>query len=343
MTTARKKTIMITERSASISHKQTDWQRELRQAIHNPTHLLELLELSDLLLDHTITAKQSFGIQVPKGYVARMRKGDPNDPLLRQVLPLTDENNQLQEFSLDPVGDVAAFLVPGLLQKYQGRVLLLTTGACAIHCRYCFRRHYTPSQLHLPAILDAIRSDSSISEVILSGGDPLILTDNHLAQLAHHLATIPHVQRLRLHTRLPIVLPERINDDLLAWLTEIRLQPVIVVHANHPNELDHHVNQALQRLVGAGITVLNQSVLLRSVNDNAPTLIALSEALFSQRVLPYYLHLLDRVQGAAHFEVPEQTAIQLLEQMQIALPGYLVPKLVREVPEMAYKQLYPNF
>jgi EF-P beta-lysylation protein EpmB len=317
---------------------QSDWQRELRQAINNPLYLLALLNLSDSALAHTVAANQGFRLRVPRGYVARMRQGDPDDPLLRQVLPLAEENKQIQGFSLDPVGDAAAEKVPGLLQKYQGRVLLVTTGACAIHCRYCFRQHYNYSASKPSVLLDAIRADSSITEVILSGGDPLTLTDSRLAELAHSLASISHVQRLRLHSRLPIILPERVNDELLAWLTGTRLQPVMVVHANHANEIDNKVNNALQGLVGAGITVLNQSVLLRGVNDNAAALIALSEALFCNRVLPYYLHVLDRVQGAAHFEVPTETALQLLEQLRVALPGYLVPKLVREVAEMGYKQ-----
>ncbi len=318
----------------------TDWQRELHQAIHNPVHLLALLELSDSVLAHSVAAKQRFSLRVPSGYVDRMRKGDPNDPLLRQVLPLVDEHKQLQGFSVDPVGDVAAKKAPSVLQKYQGRVLLLTTGACAIHCRYCFRQHYaySGSKLHLQTVLDAIRADASITEIILSGGDPLVLTDKRLANLAHSVADISHVQRLRLHTRLPIVLPARVNHELLAWLTGTRLQPVMVVHANHANEIDEQVNNALQRLVAAGVTVLNQSVLLRGVNDNATALITLSEALFRCKVLPYYLHLLDRVQGAAHFDVPDETALQLLEQMRVALSGYLVPKLVREVAGMFYKQ-----
>lgn len=326
---------MITEKSAA---GESDWLLELRQAINNPLQLLELLEISHSPLAQTIAAKQRFSLLVPRGYVGRMRKGDPSDPLLRQVLPLVEENQQLQAFSADPVGDVAAEKVPGLLQKYQGRVLLVTTGACAIHCRYCFRQHYNYSVPKLSTVVDAIRADSSITEVILSGGDPLVLTDSRLAELARNFADIPHVQRLRLHSRLPIVLPERVNDELLAWLTGIGLQPVMVVHANHANEIDDKVNQALQKLVDAGISVLNQSVLLRGVNDNAAALIALSEALFSCRVLPYYLHQLDRVQGAAHFEVPTETAAILLEQMRVALPGYLVPRLVQEVAGMDYKQ-----
>jgi len=328
---------MITENSVSGQSLPADWQQELHHSIHNYIELLELLELSNSPLGQKIAPKQGFRLQVPSSYVARMRKGDPDDPLLRQVLPLIEENQQLQDFSQDPVGDDIAEKAPGLLHKYHGRVLLITTGACAIHCRYCFRQHYHYSTAKPFAALDSIRADTSITEVILSGGDPLSLTDKRLAELAHNLADIPQIQRLRLHTRLPIVLPKRVNDELLAWLTATRLQPVIVVHANHANEFDEKVNEALMRLVNAGITVLNQSVLLRGVNDNAASLIALSEALFNCRVLPYYLHLLDRVQGAAHFEVSTEIATQLIEEMQVALPGYLVPKLVREVEGMPYK------
>jgi EF-P beta-lysylation protein EpmB len=315
----------------------TDWQEELHHAIHHPLHLLELLELpthADIL-----NTSSHFSLRVPRGYVARMHKRDPDDPLLRQVLPLVDEQKRLPQFSIDPLGELVAEKLPGVLRKYHGRVLLIITRACAIHCRYCFRQHYTYSPFQIQAALDMIRTDPSITEVILSGGDPLTLTDNRLAELAENLARIPHVQRLRLHSRLPIVLPERVNQELLTWLTGTRLQPVMVVHTNHPNELDHKANQALQNLVAAGVTVLNQSVLLHGVNDNAPTLITLSEALFSNRVLPYYLHLLDQVQGAAHFEVPLAKAIQLLEQLRVSLPGYLVPKLVREVAGLAYKQV----
>jgi EF-P beta-lysylation protein EpmB len=328
---------MITENLVSGQSMPAYWQQELHNSIYKPMQLLELLEIADSPLAAKIAHKQGFRFQVPSSYVARMRKGNPNDPLLRQVLPLTEENQQLQGFIPDPVGDSLAEKAPGLLHKYQGRVLLVTTGACAIHCRYCFRQHYHYSAAKSLAALESIRADTSITEVILSGGDPLSLTDKRLAELARNLADIPHIQRLRLHTRLPIVLPTRVNDELLAWLTETRLQLVIVVHANHANEFDEKVNKALVKLVDAGITVLNQSVLLRGVNDNAASLITLSEALFKCRVLPYYLHLLDRVQGAAHFEVSTEIATQLIEEMRIALPGYLVPKLVREVEGMPYK------
>ncbi|MDM8565466.1 EF-P beta-lysylation protein EpmB [Candidatus Halobeggiatoa sp. HSG11] len=310
-----------------------DWQSSLRQAIRNPAHLLELLELPDLKY-----STRGFGLLVPKGYVKRMHKGDPNDPLLRQILPLPEENQQVEYFSNDPVGDIAAEKIPGLLQKYHGRVLLVLTTACAIHCRYCFRQHTKFSISQYQAILANINSDPSITEVILSGGDPLILPDDYLDKLINSIAKIPHIKRLRIHTRLPIVLPERINSTLLAALTQTRLQLVIVVHVNHANEIDANVKQILQSLLAAGITLFNQSVLLRGINDNITALANLSEALFNCGVLPYYLHLLDRVQGAAHFEVPESQAIELLKQMQVQLPGYLVPKMVREVAGAAYKQ-----
>ncbi|MFK5971551.1 MAG: EF-P beta-lysylation protein EpmB [Candidatus Marithrix sp.] len=310
-----------------------DWQSNLRQAIRNPVRLLELLELSNLEY-----STNSFNLLVPMGYVKRMRKGDPNDPLLRQILPLPKENQKSIQFSNDPVGDLVAEKIPGLLQKYHGRVLLLLTTACAIHCRYCFRQHSKFSTSQYQTILNNIKTDPSITEVILSGGDPLILSDDYLTKLINSIANIPHVKRLRIHTRLPIVLPERVNSELLTCLTKNRLQPIIVVHVNHANEIDDEVKQALQSLIAANITVLNQSVLLYGINDNITALTNLSETLFNCRVLPYYLHLLDRVQGAAHFEVEESKAIQLLEQMRIQLPGYLVPKMVREIAGMPYKQ-----
>jgi len=311
----------------------TPWQQELQQAISHPLDLLRLLELPENLL--TTTPR---GLRVPRGYVARMRKGDPNDPLLRQVLPIAEEAITVPHFHQDPTADKAAERTPGLLHKYPGRALLITTAACAIHCRYCFRQHYSYPPFQPQLILESLWQDPSITEVILSGGDPLTWTDSRLGKLIDALATIPHLKRLRLHTRLPIVLPERITHELLKHLTSHRLQPIVVVHANHPNEIDSLVGTTLQTLVKSGITVLNQSVLLRGINDNAATLIALNELLFSHQVLPYYLHMLDRVQGAAHFEVPPTTALELLKQLQENLPGYLVPRLVKEIAGMLYKQ-----
>jgi L-lysine 2,3-aminomutase len=312
------------------------WQRALADAISNPQELLHLLELSPNFHAASLYAERRFPLRVPRAYVSRMRKGDPNDPLLRQVLPSTLEELEIEGYHGDPVGDLNAMPVPGVLHKYHGRVLLITTGACGIHCRYCFRRHFPYGDANLSAstlhtALDYITKDFTITEVILSGGDPLALPDERLANLANQLGAIPHIKRLRIHSRLPIVLPERIDASLLTWLKNSPLQKVMVVHANHPNEIDEETARALHSLQDCGVTVLNQSVLLRGVNDDTDALCALSEVLFAAGVLPYYLHLFDKVQGAAHFDVPESLALRLIKNMRKRLPGYLVPRLVREV------------
>jgi EF-P beta-lysylation protein EpmB len=265
-----------------------------------------------------------------------MRVGDVDDPLLRQVLPLGAELVDEAGLVLDPVGDAEAKIAPGLLQKYEGRALLITTGACAVHCRYCFRRHYPygdePRRLEdwQPAV-DALAADDSIHEAILSGGDPLVLSDARLAALVERLESIPHLKRLRIHTRLPIVLPDRVTSALIDLLCDSRLQPVLVVHANHAQEIQNDCALALRTLVRSGIPTLNQAVLLRGVNDSADALAALCESLGDLGVIPYYLHQLDRVAGAGHFEVVESRGRELLEELTARLPGYLVPKYVREV------------
>ena len=295
------------------------------------------MDLGDEWLPAARAAARLFPLRVPRGFVARMRPRDPRDPLLRQVLPLAEECLAVEGFGADPVGDLSAMVVPGVLHKYHGRVLLTATGACAVHCRYCFRRHFPYAEAN-PVVdqwhqaLDYIAGDESITEVILSGGDPLSLSDRRLAELTTRLEAIPHLRRLRLHTRLPIVLPERVNDELRDWLGATRLKTAVVVHANHANEVDASVIAALADLKGSGAELLNQSVLLRGVNDSTEALMALSEKLFEAGVLPYYLHLLDKVQGAAHFEVEEVAARRLMAELNRQLPGYLVPRLVREIP-----------
>ena len=318
------------------------WQQELARAVTDPEELLAAVRLGPEWLPAARAAARLFPLRVPHGFVARMRRGDPHDPLLRQVLPLAEECLTAPDFAADPVGDAVAMVVPGVLHKYHGRVLLTATGACAVHCRYCFRRHFpyadaNPAADHWQAALGYIAGDASISEVILSGGDPLTLSDRRLRELTDALAAIPHVQRLRIHTRLPVVLPERVDDGLLDWLAGLRQPCVVVVHVNHANELDAAVKAALVRLKDAGVRLLNQSVLLRGVNDNGDALATLSEALFACGVLPYYLHLLDKVQGAAHFDVPEPTAQAFVTDLRGRLPGYLVPRLVRERPGAAAK------
>lgn len=309
------------------------WQMELAQAISDPAQLLRVLDLEPSL--GCPASGRDFSLRVPQSYVARMRTGDPHDPLLRQVLPIVEEQTVAPGFSYDAVGDINAMTLPGLLHKYHGRALLIATGACAVHCRYCFRRHFPYADAHAAtgqwqAALDYIHADTSIREVILSGGDPLSLTDQRLAALVNRLAEIPHLHTLRVHTRLPVVLPARVNDALLAWLSGGRLKPVMVVHVNHANELDGAVRAALGRFTAAQVPLFNQSVLLHGVNDSVTALADLSHALFNAGVTPYYLHMLDRVQGAAHFEVDEITACRLLDELRGILPGYLVPRLVRE-------------
>ena len=313
------------------------WQSVLARAITDPAELLALLGLGPEWLPAARAAARLFPLRVPRGFVARMRPRDPHDPLLRQVLPLAEECLAVEGFGVDPVGDLSAMVVPGVLHKYHGRVLLTATGACAVHCRYCFRRHFPYADANPVAdqwrqALDYIAGDESIAEVILSGGDPLSLSDRRLAELTRRLEAIPHLRRLRLHTRLPIVLPERVNDELSDWLGATRLKTAVVVHANHANEIDASVIAALARLKASGAELLNQSVLLHGVNDSSEALTALSEILFEAGVLPYYLHWLDKVQGAAHFEVKEHEALRLMAELNRRLPGYLVPRLVREIP-----------
>ena len=303
--------------------------------ITDPANLWRELALDPALLPAAYAAAARFPLRVPRRLLRRMRQGDINDPLLRQVLPLAAELDETPGFVADPVGDLAAQVVPGVLHKYHGRALLMVTGACAVHCRYCFRREYPYRQDLARAEawgpgLAYLAAEASIHEVILSGGDPLTLSNARLKLLLSQLAPIPHVQRLRLHSRQPVVMPERVDADLVALLSSTRLRPVLVIHANHPSELDASVGEALARLAAAGVMLLNQSVLLRGVNDSAEILAGLSEALFAAQVLPYYLHLLDPVRGAAHFDVNEIEASAIMEQLRRRLPGYLIPRLVRE-------------
>lgn len=316
------------------SEPASSWQREMAEAVRSITELLELLDLPadavDIAADHA-----GFPLRVPRGYVARMRRGDAGDPLLRQVLPAAAEGLPAAGFGPDPVGDAAARRAPGLLQKYAGRALLITTEACAVHCRYCFRRDYPYAEQADPAgrwqqAIDALATDPRIEELILSGGDPWSLSNARLEELVARLRALPGLRRLRIHTRQPIVLPSRVDAGLADWLHRLPWPTVVVVHANHPAEIDAAVDAALQRIRASGATLLNQSVLLAGVNDDVDTLAKLSERLFAAGVLPYYLHLLDRVRGAAHFEVAERRARVLLAELAARLPGYLVPKLVRE-------------
>jgi EF-P beta-lysylation protein EpmB len=312
------------------------WQEAIKHAVRDGQRLCNILKLDNDLVGLSATAARSFHVFAPWEFIRRMTPGDPHDPLLRQVLATREEEHDPPGFGDDPVGDSEATLSPGLIRKYRSRALLIATGACAIHCRYCFRRHFPYSSAPKsvddwqPA-LEQIEADKQIDEVILSGGDPLTLVDDTLAGLAERIANIDHVQRLRIHTRLPIVIPQRVTSELLRWLRGTRLATIMVVHANHPNEIDDAVADSLARLVAAGVPVLNQSVLLRGVNDDVDPLVELSRRLVNLRVMPYYLHQLDRVRGAAHFELPISRGMQLVEEMRKLLPGYAVPRFVQEI------------
>ncbi len=334
-------TNVIRKQLVAADHE-SHWKAEMAASFSSAGDLLGYLGLP---LDHRLAngdLVRRFPFRVTAAFASRMKKGDPDDPLLLQVLPLAGELLERAGYAADPVGDLLAVAVPGLLHKYHGRALLIATGACAINCRYCFRREfpYADGQLTRSRFGEAlahIAKDASIAEVILSGGDPLMLDDGRLAGLLEGIAAIPHVSRLRIHTRLPIVLPSRITKDLAQILAGTRLKPVLVIHANHANEFDAEVSQALSALRNAGVALLNQSVLLKGVNDNVEALDGLSVTLFDQGVLPYYLHLLDKANGTAHFDIPEKTALALYQELRRRLPGYLVPRLVREMVGVPYK------
>jgi len=316
------------------------WQRQLARAVTHADELLEILGLPQELLGDTEAARDAarqFPLRVPKEFVARMEPGNPRDPLLLQVLPVAAEMAPQPAFTADPLEEISKRPAPGLLHKYQGRALLMVTGACGVHCRYCFRRHFpygetVPGQDDWSETLAYLGSREDLTEIILSGGDPLAASDRRLSKLALLLESVPHLRRLRVHSRMPVVLPDRVDDGLLAWLTSTRLTPILVIHANHAREIDSTVTAAIRRLRDAGVTVLNQTVILRGVNDSVEALQDLSETLFEAGAMPYYLYLLDKVQGAAHFDLPESEALALAAGLARRLPGYLVPRLVREVP-----------
>ena len=321
----------------------SSWRDQLRQAVRDPDDLIDLLELPEELRSGARMAAEMFPLVVPQAFLSRIRRGDPDDPLLRQVLPIDAETGPTPAgFSSDPVGEEGASKAAGMLQKYHGRALLIVAGVCAVACRYCFRRHYpydeTPSGLaEWQPALKVIAESPDIEEIILSGGDPLMRSDEWLAELVAQLEAIPHVRRLRIHTRLPIVIPDRVTDGLLTLLSSTRFAPTVVVHANHPAEIDEACGAALLRLVKAGVPVLNQCVLLRGINDDVSALADLSRALLDVRVMPYYMSQLDPVAGAAHFEVSKERGLEIIAELRKQLPGFGVPRYVQEVIGAAHK------
>ncbi len=330
----------ISSTPSTIPQTNNSWQRILADSYKRPQNLLD-----DLGLSGDVSADTLFKTRVPKPFVKKMAYGNPNDPLLLQVLPKSQEFAIIEGFTSDPLEEKQYNPLPGLLHKYRSRVLLTLYGACAVNCRYCFRRHfdYADNRINhsqLDAIIDYISKHPDVNEVVLSGGDPLMGKDEQLEHLITRLESLPQLKRLRFHTRFPVVIPERITNVLAARLVASRLRVVVVLHCNHPNEIDDNFTQHIAKLTQSGISVLNQSVLLKNVNDDADTLVALSEKLFDARILPYYLFLLDKVAGASHFEVGENEAKRLIRDMASKLPGYLVPKLARETAGLASKDMW---
>jgi EF-P beta-lysylation protein EpmB len=319
------------------------WKQELSNAIESVHQLLHILELDPSELNLSDAAIRQFPLRVPLSFVSRMKKGDTNDPLLKQVLPIIDEETHASGFSMDPLKERESNPIPGLIHKYKNRVLLIGAQACAINCRYCFRRHFPYQENKLSSnqfevILEYINNNKNIDEVIFSGGDPLVNNDNQLYKMTQALNQIPHIKRLRVHTRLPVVIPSRINQALLNWISASRLPITFVLHINHANEINSELKEATHRLRDAGATLLNQAVLLKGINNSTNNLLELSTQLFDAGVIPYYLNLLDKVQGSQHFEVSEKEGQKLIHQLMVETSGYLVPKLVRESPEYPFKK-----
>ncbi|PHR66181.1 EF-P beta-lysylation protein EpmB [Pseudidiomarina marina] len=317
------------------------WQQELAQSISDPSELGALLRLPDNWITQNAKARELFPLRITRYFVGLMRQGDIHDPLLLQVMPNQAEFEQKEGFIADPLEEQNSNHA-GILHKYKSRVLVILRGGCAINCRYCFRRHFPYEGNHfgrtqLQQLVELIQSDGAINEVILSGGDPLMANDNQLSKVISVLEELPQLKRLRIHSRLPIVLPSRLTENLAKRLQQSRLQAILVLHANHPREISSTLKDALEYWARHGITLLNQSVLLRGVNDSADTLVDLSEALFDAKVIPYYLHQLDKVAGASHFAVSDERARELERQLRARLPGFLVPKLVREIAGEASK------
>jgi L-lysine 2,3-aminomutase len=318
-------------------YQEQNWQSQLSDLITDPLELLHALQLSpEQLLSGAVLASEKFKLRVPRAFVAKMCIGDPLDPLLLQVLPHHLELEDFPGFVTDPLGEEAANLLPGVLHKYKTRFLLTLTGACAVHCRYCFRRHFPyqenlPKNEDWPAIKNYILSQSEVHEIILSGGDPLTLSNRKLGLWLERLESIPQIDTLRIHSRVPIVIPDRIDHELISLLENSRLRIILVVHSNHASELDDFTCSKLHELARRQVTVLNQAVLLKGINDSAEVLINLSYRLFEARVMPYYLHVLDKVKGAHHFDLPSSKIDEVYKEILASLPGYLVPKLVREI------------
>ena len=328
------------------------WQQQLKNTVNNIQELCSELDLDYNTLKHgRLNLQPKFPLKVSRYYLNKINKNNLNDPLLLQILPQVEELKSAPNFCHDPLEEEKYTKVPGLIHKYHNRVLLTVTGACGIHCRYCFRQNFPYennilAQKERDLQLDYIIKNININEVILSGGDPLCVNNKYLDLLLSSLTSIPHIKTIRFHSRMPIVIPDRIDEELIEilnrYINNQHVNIVLVTHCNHPDELDEHIKNKMALLKNIGITILNQSVLLKNINDNAKTLVDLSHKLFECHILPYYLHLLDPVTGTSHYEVKHSNAKLLIKEVSSKLSGYLVPKLVQEIAGMPSKTLVPN-
>lgn len=317
------------------------WQKELANVVTDPKILLEMLQIDPQIYQDNFPARKLFPVRVPKPFIKKMALGDIHDPLLQQVMPLKEEFNHIDAYSSDPLEEHDT-VAEGLLHKYSNRVLMIVKAGCAVNCRYCFRRHFpyadnSPNKVRWQPALNYIAAHNEIDEVIFSGGDPLMASDNHIAWLINEIEAIKHIKRLRIHTRLPVVIPNRVTDEFVNILSNSRLICSIVLHINHANEIDDDLISAIKPLIRNNIRLFNQSVLLKNINDNSVTLAQLSEKLFDNGIQPYYLHVLDKVQGAAHFDINEDEAKEIYKQLMANVSGYLIPRLVREIAGEANK------
>ena len=327
-------------------HTKTEltWQQHLSAAITSLTELVRYLDLPENLIHTGNLASQQFKLLAPKPFLQRIEKGNPKDPLLLQILPNQLEDLMVEGYTKDPLAEAEHTPQKALVHKYKSRLLVITTGVCAVNCRYCFRRHFPYgdnqlAQTEWQSVLDYLIAHPDINEVILSGGDPLIMKDAQLAQRVASLEALPQITRLRIHSRLPVVIPQRVNQELLTWIKASRLNIILVFHINHANEIDGAVQEAANKLTAAGVTLLNQGVILQGVNDNVSAQVSLSERLFAVGILPYYMFTFDPVAGAAHFDIDISSAQELMGQVAAELPGYLVPRLAKEIPGKSAKTL----
>ena len=331
------KQLNLSQVNPATTAESAGWQQEMKAAFRTAEELCQFLHIDPKSAGVSDLAASPFPVFVPHNFALRIHPGDPDDPLLRQVLRIDAEEVSPAEYTTDPIAESHSQIAPGILQKYQGRALMIATGACAVHCRYCFRRHFPyqsapQGETLWSQSLETIRADSSIQEILLSGGDPLVLSDVLLSQLIGLIEDIPHVRRLRIHTRTPIMIPSRITDELLDRLQHSRLAVWFVVHINHAQELSQEVLDSLDKVIARGIPVLNQAVLLQGVNDSVDVLAELFERLVDAHITPYYLHQLDQVTGASHFEVPIERGKQIMAELRMRLPGYAIPRYVQELP-----------